>query len=205
MPLHGFDRIVSIEMFEHMRNWETLLGRVRSWLHDEGRFFAHVFAHRTHPYRFEDDKAEANNEAPQVKTHGNWMGEHFFSGGIMPSRDLFHQFSKELKVERDWWWDGRHYGRTSEHWLENLDRNRTEALKALQDTPGISPKVMLPLESVLHGMRGNLCVRPWPRMGCGSCQDVKVKKRCFKANVGRIVLHSPLSCSDAICGIRNLG
>ena len=143
MPLHGFDRIVSIEMFEHMRNWEKLLGRVRSWLHDEGRFFAHVFAHRTHPYRFEDDKAEANNEAPRVKSHGNWMGEHFFSGGIMPSQDLFHQFSDVLTVEEDWWWDGRHYGRTSEHWLENLDRNQPAALEALQGTPNASPKVML--------------------------------------------------------------
>ena len=143
MPLHGFDRIVSIEMFEHMRNWEKLLGRVRSWLHDEGRFFAHVFAHRTHPYRFEDDKAEANNENPRVKSHGNWMGEHFFSGGIMPSQDLFHQFSDVLTVEEDWWWDGRHYGRTSEHWLENLDRNQAlqgtpNALEALQGTPNAS-------------------------------------------------------------------
>ena len=143
MPLRGFDRIVSIEMFEHMRNWGKLLGRVRSWLHDDGRFFAHVFAHQTHPYRFEDDKTEPNNATPRVKSYGNWMGEHFFSGGIMPSRDLFHQFSELLEVEQDWWWDGRHYGRTSEHWLENLDRRQSDALAALRGIPDVSPKVML--------------------------------------------------------------
>jgi cyclopropane-fatty-acyl-phospholipid synthase len=142
MPLHGFDRIVSIEMFEHMRNWEKLLGRVRTWLHDDGRFFAHVFAHQTHPYRFEDEQPEANKENPRVKSHGNWMGEHFFSGGIMPSRDLFHQFSDVLEVEQDWWWDGRHYGRTSEQWLENLDQNQSDAVKALENTPDVAPQVM---------------------------------------------------------------
>jgi len=143
MPLHGFDRIVSIEMFEHMRNWEKLLGRVCSWMHAEGRFFAHVFAHRTHPYRFEDDKAEANNEAPRVKSHGNWMGEHFFFFFFMPSRDLCHHFHVELRVEEGWSGVGRHYCRTSEHWLENLDQNQSAALEALQGTPDVSPKVML--------------------------------------------------------------
>ena len=143
MPLQGFDRIVSIEMFEHMRNWEKLLGRIRTWMHEDGRFFAHVFAHRTHPYQFEDDQPEAIKGNAKAKRHGNWMGEHFFSGGIMPSRNLFHQFHDQLKVEEDWWWDGRHYGRTSEQWLENLDRNQLGALQALKDTPDVSPKVML--------------------------------------------------------------
>ena len=142
-PLHGFDRIVSIEMFEHMRNWAQLLDRIRLWLHDDGFFFAHVFAHRTHPYRFEDDQPKAQSEQTQIKSYGNWMGQHFFSGGIMPSRNLFHQFSDILKVDQDWWWDGRHYGRTSEQWLENLDRNQSAALQTLQNTPDISPKVML--------------------------------------------------------------
>ena len=96
MPLQGFDRIVSIEMFEHMRNWEKLLGRIRTWMHEDGRFFAHVFAHRTHPYQFEDDQPEAIKGNAKAKRHGNWMGEHFFSGGIMPSRDLFHQFHDQL-------------------------------------------------------------------------------------------------------------
>ncbi len=142
MPLHGFDRIVSIEMFEHMRNWEKLLSGVRSWLHDDGRFFAHVFAHRTHPYQFDDDQPEGNRQEYGRRGYGNWMGEHFFSGGIMPSRNLFHQFKDILRVEKDWWWDGRHYGRTSEHWLANLDQNKSLAVKALKGTPSVPPEVM---------------------------------------------------------------
>ena len=137
-PLHGFDRVVSIEMFEHMRNWRRLLQRIREWLHDDGRFFAHVFAHRSHPYVFEN-----HHDSGQSGGYGNWMGEHFFSGGIMPSRDLFHQFPDTLKVEDDWWWDGRHYARTSEQWLQNLDQNKKAGINALPHTSGVSPEVML--------------------------------------------------------------
>ena len=89
---------VSIEMFEHMRNWEKLLD-VSAPGFMTMAVLCPCLCPRTHPYRFEDDKAEAN-ENPRVKRHGNWMGEHFFSGGIMPSRDLFHQFSNVLEVER---------------------------------------------------------------------------------------------------------
>ncbi len=137
-PLHGFDRVVSIEMFEHMRNWRRLLRRIREWLRDDGRFFAHVFAHRSHPYVFEN-----HHDSERSGGYGNWMGEHFFSGGIMPSRGLFHQFPDTLKVEDDWWWDGRHYARTSEQWLQNLDRHKRAAIKALPQASGVSAEVML--------------------------------------------------------------
>jgi cyclopropane-fatty-acyl-phospholipid synthase len=106
-----FDRVVSVEMFEHMSNWPALLGRVRNWLKRDGRLFIHVFAHRDTPYRFDMSDKE------------DWIAQHFFSGGIMPSHGLVGRFPELFEVEAEWRWSGEHYRRTALHWLQNFDRN----------------------------------------------------------------------------------
>jgi cyclopropane-fatty-acyl-phospholipid synthase len=123
-PDAAFDRVVSVEMFEHMANWRELLARVRSWLAPEGRLFLHVFAHRSRPYRFEVD-----NEA-------DWIAQHFFTGGIMPSHGLIAQFPESFAVERDWRWSGVHYQKTALHWLANFDDNRPSVDAILAEVYG---------------------------------------------------------------------
>lgn len=119
-----FDRVVSVEMFEHMANWRALLTRVRGWLKPEGRAFIHVFTHRTTPYRF-----DVNDEA-------DWIAQHFFSGGVMPSHGLMAQFPDLFEVEADWRWSGQHYQRTALHWLENFDRHDTALREVLAEVYG---------------------------------------------------------------------
>jgi cyclopropane-fatty-acyl-phospholipid synthase len=119
-----FDRIVSVEMFEHMRNWPELFGRVASWLRDEGLFFMHVFVHRAVPYAFVDAGEE------------DWMSRHFFSGGMMPSDDLALRCQQQLRLLHRWRWDGRHYQRTANHWLANMDANRARLWPVIEQTYG---------------------------------------------------------------------
>ncbi len=109
-----FDRIVSVEMFEHMRNYELLFARLASWLKTEGRLFVHVFCHRTQPYFFE------------TKGPSDWMAEHFFTGGLMPSELLMERFAGPFRLERRWRLDGRHYERTALAWLANMDRHAAQ-------------------------------------------------------------------------------
>ncbi len=119
-----FDRVVSVEMFEHMANWRALLGRVRGWLAPEGRAFIHVFTHRTQPYRFDPTDRE------------DWIAQHFFTGGVMPSHGLMHQFADLLTVEAEWQWNGINYARTAEDWLTNMDRNAEAIAPILRSVYG---------------------------------------------------------------------
>ena len=118
------DRIVSVEMFEHMSNWKALLARVRGWLNDDGRLFLHVFTHRSRSYRFnETDPAD-------------WIAQHFFTGGIMPAHDLPHRATDQFSVEAEWRWSGRHYQRTAMDWLANMDAQKTEIDAILKSVYG---------------------------------------------------------------------
>jgi cyclopropane-fatty-acyl-phospholipid synthase len=128
----AFDRVVSVEMFEHMRNYELLFDRVSNWLTPSGKAFVHVFCHRATPYLFETEGA------------GDWMGRHFFTGGMMPSEDLFRQFNGHLQIERQWRVSGLHYWRTCQEWLKNAERNRRQILARFQiDLPLREAKLRL--------------------------------------------------------------
>lgn len=123
-PVQSFDRIVSVEMFEHMTNWDSLLARVRSWLKADGRLFLHVFAHRSSPYRFDH------------KNSADWIAQHFFTGGIMPSHGLIAEYSHLFEVEQEWRWCGRHYERTANDWLANFDRHSEEIMRLFEKCYG---------------------------------------------------------------------
>ena len=115
-PDGTFDRVVSVEMFEHMRNWKELLRRISGWLEPDGKLFVHVFSHHTLPYLFE----------------GTWAAERFFTGGVMPSHDLMLRFQDDLAVTDSWVVPGTHYARTLQEWLKLLDAKRGEALAILR-------------------------------------------------------------------------
>ncbi|MDX1493653.1 MAG: cyclopropane-fatty-acyl-phospholipid synthase family protein [Longimicrobiales bacterium] len=119
-----FHRVVSVEMFEHMRNYRELLRRIRGWMTDDARLFVHVFCHKDHAYPFETQGSD------------NWMGRYFFTGGIMPSYDLFTRFDEDLVVEESWPVDGTHYERTARAWREKLEDRRSEVMPILRETYG---------------------------------------------------------------------
>jgi cyclopropane-fatty-acyl-phospholipid synthase len=123
-PDARFDRVVSVEMFEHISNWPALLARVHGWLDRQGLLFLHVFSHRAMPYRFDrDDKAD-------------WIAQHFFTGGVMPSHGLIWELDQRFVVEADWRWNGLHYRLTAEQWLQNFDANAASIGAILRDVYG---------------------------------------------------------------------
>jgi cyclopropane-fatty-acyl-phospholipid synthase len=128
-PAGRFDRVVSVEMFEHMANWQPLLARLRDCLVPEGSMFMHVFANRHASYRF------------AVENKDDWIAQHYFTGGIMPSRRLIRQFPDCFAVDAEWWWNGRHYERTAQHWLENFDRNADAVFTVLERVYGRDAKL----------------------------------------------------------------
>ncbi len=119
-----FDRVVSIEMFEHMRNYASLMERISRWLARDGRLFVHVFCHRSlmYPFTTGDDY--------------DWMARYFFTGGLMPAEDTLLYFQDDLRIEDQWRVPGTHYQRTAEAWLENQDRNREAVMQVLAETYG---------------------------------------------------------------------
>lgn len=129
-----FDRIVSVEMFEHMSNWPALLERTRDWLQPEGKLFLHVFTHKNRSYRFDhEDKAD-------------WIAQHFFTGGIMPAHDLLHRFPDLYHVEDEWRWSGTHYEKTAQDWLKHFDANINE---------------IRPILHAVYGKNADLWERRW--------------------------------------------
>jgi len=123
-PDEHYDRIISIEMFEHMRNYQTLLQRVATWLHDDGLLFVHIFCHHRLMYPFETEGEH------------NWMGKYFFTGGLMPALDTLLHFQQDLLLQDFWAVDGRHYEKTSNAWLALLDQRSEQVLQVCQQTYG---------------------------------------------------------------------
>ena len=127
-PGKKFDRVVSVEMFEHVRNYEKLFQNIHSWLLPKGKLFVHIFNHKNLAYKFE------------VKDKSDWMARHFFTGGMMPSDELLFNFSNGFKLGGHWNVNGTHYSKTLEAWLEKMDSNKTEVMEIFKNTYGDQAK-----------------------------------------------------------------
>lgn len=114
----SFDRVVSVEMFEHVRNYQKLFEKIQSWLKVDGLLWCHIFCHRFLHYPFE------------IQSEYDWMSRYFFTGGLMPASSTFLHFQEHLELSKHWQWSGTHYEKTANAWLENMDRN-AEQLKPL--------------------------------------------------------------------------
>ncbi|MBX3725864.1 MAG: class I SAM-dependent methyltransferase [Xanthomonadales bacterium] len=124
LPASSFDRVVSIEMFEHLRNYRTMLARIAGWLRPGGALFVHIFCHERLAYPFETQGGH------------NWMGRYFFTGGLMPAFDTLAHFQDDLRLEQRWRVDGHHYQRTADAWLANHDANAEAVMAVMRQTYG---------------------------------------------------------------------
>ena len=120
-----FDRVISVEMFEHMRNYAVLLERIAGWLKADGKLFVHIFCHREYLYPFE------------ARDESDWMARYFFTGGLMPSYDTLLEFQQHVSLANRWAESGTHYAKTSRAWLENMDRYRDEILTLFREVYGL--------------------------------------------------------------------
>ena len=141
----SFDRVVSVEMFEHMRNYRSLMQKVAAFLKPDGKLFVHIFTHKQYAYLFE------------VKDDSDWMSKYFFTGGIMPSDDLLLYFNDHLTIEKHWQVSGTHYGKTAEAWLRNMDRHQGE---------------IMPLFEATYGKEGALKWWVWWRLFYMACEEL---------------------------------
>jgi len=119
-----FDRVVSVEMFEHMRNYERLMDLIADHLNPDGKLFVHIFTHKHFAYKFE------------VLDESDWMSKYFFTGGIMPSDNLLLYFDEQFSIEQHWHVSGKHYSKTSEAWLNNMNNHKTQILPLFEETYG---------------------------------------------------------------------
>lgn len=119
-----FDRAVSVEMFEHVRNHKLLMERISNWLKPDGKLFVHIFCHKNLTYKFQDEQKS------------DWMSRYFFSGGIMPGKDLLARYQDDLKLQSEWVWNGQHYQQTCEAWLANMKTNKAQIISVLESTYG---------------------------------------------------------------------
>jgi cyclopropane-fatty-acyl-phospholipid synthase len=124
-----FDRVVSVEMFEHVRNHKLLMNRISNWLQPDGKLFVHIFCHREFTYKFQDEGKS------------DWMSRYFFSGGIMPGDDLLAQYQDDLQLESQWRWNGLEYQKTCEAWHDNMLTNRERIMPILEQTYGVADAV----------------------------------------------------------------
>lgn len=124
LPANEFDKAISVEMFEHVRNYSVLMSRISSWLKPGGTLFVHIFCHKELIYPYEPEG------------EGNWMARYFFTGGLMPAADTLKSFQDDLTLKEEWLHDGTHYERTARHWLQNMDANAAAVKDPLQGTYG---------------------------------------------------------------------
>lgn len=176
-----FDRIVSIEMFEHMRNYASLLRQCAGWLKDDGKLFVHIFCHRQIAYPFETEGQD------------NWMGRYFFTGGLMPASDTLLHFQQGLRLQSQWDVSGVHYQKTAEAWLENMDKYRREIRVVFEQAYGAQ-------QAGLWQQRWRMFFMACAELfGFNGGEDWRVAHYLF-VNSSRVVTSNQGPCSESECG-----